>query len=256
MQYLGGKTLIAKQLASVINDYRRPGQEVWDAFCGGLSVTAALEEDGPVYATDVNAALIALYQATASGWRPPAVVTREAYEAAKALPDSDPMKAFCGFGSSFGGKWFGGYAPTRYVEKTATTHGGVSNPVLGSLRMLGRRARDRSITFGCVDFLSVEPGPTDRLIYCDPPYAGTTAYDGAPPLDRALFERRVAEWARFTLVFVSEYDFPLGSEVWSSSASTSVGSGRVHGRTERLYLVTDLPEAERYRRPPLHLWEV
>lgn len=167
VQYLGGKTLIAKQLAAVIADYRRPGQAVWDAFCGGLSVAAALEEEGPVYASDINAPLIALYRAVQGGWRPPAAVSRETYEAAKALPDTDPMKAFCGIGASFGGKWFGGYAPTRYVKKTATTHGGVSNPVLGSLRMLARRARDRSITFEQVDFLSIEPSPTDRLIYCD-----------------------------------------------------------------------------------------
>jgi DNA adenine methylase len=254
VQYLGGKTLIAKALAAVIADYRRPGQAVWDAFCGGLSVTAALEEDGPVYATDINAALIALYQAVQGGWRPPAVVSRATWEAAKALPDSDPMKAFCGFGCSFGGKWFGGYAAPRYVQKTATTHGGVSNPIVSSLRALARRALDRTIQFSAVDFLAVEPGPTERLIYCDPPYAGTTGYDGAPPFDHDRFRARVASWARFTDVFVSEYDFPLGACIWSAPATLKVSGGTGQGRTERLYLVSSVPEDRRYRRPPVHLW--
>jgi DNA adenine methylase len=253
MQYLGGKTLIAKQLAAVILDYRRPGQTVWDAFCGGLSVAAALEEDGPVYATDVNAALIALYQAVQGGWQPPDVVSRDTWQAAKALPDNDPLKAFCGFGCSFGGKWFGGYAAPRYVTPTATTHGGVSNPVVSSLRALSRRALDRTIQFAAVDFLMVMPHRTDRLIYCDPPYAGTTPYDGAPPFDQLRFRARVAGWARYTDVFVSEYDFPLGECIWSAPASLKVSGGTKDPRTERLYLVTSTPEGARYRRPPVHL---
>lgn len=254
MQYLGGKTLIAKQIAAVINEYRRPGQMVWDAFCGGLSVAAALEEEGPVYATDINAALIALYQAVQSGWRPPDTVSRETWQAAKALPDTDPMKAFCGFGCSFGGKWFGGYAPPRWRPKTSTHHGGINNPTVSTTRMLGRRITDRTIHFAAIDFLSVEPGPTERLIYCDPPYAGTTDYDGAPPLDRAIFERRIAAWSRYTLVFVSEYAFPLGECIWSAPTTLKVSGGTGEARTERLYLVTDTPVIERYRRPPVHLW--
>lgn len=55
------------------------------------------------------------------------------------------------------------------------------------------------------------------------------------------------------LVFVSEYDFSLGECIWSSAATLKVSGGTGQERTERLYLVTDLPEAERYRRPPVHL---
>jgi DNA adenine methylase len=254
MQYLGGKTLVAKQLAAVMLDYRRPGQEVWDAFCGGLSVAAALEEDGPVYATDVNAALISLYAAVQGGWQPPDVVSRETWTAAKVLPDSDPLKAFCGFGCSFGGKWFGGYAGPRSSPKTATHHGGtIMNAVVSSLRMLDRRATDRSMTFAVVDFLAVAPRPIESLIYCDPPYAGTTGYDGVPSFDQDAFRARVAEWSRHTDVFVSEYDFPLGACIWSAPATLKVSGGTKGPRTERLYRVSSVPEAERYRRPPIHL---
>jgi len=61
VQYLGGKTRIAKQIAAEIDKVRRPGQLVWDAFCGGLSVSRALMKNGPVLSTDACAPLIALY---------------------------------------------------------------------------------------------------------------------------------------------------------------------------------------------------
>ena len=47
MQYLGGKTRIAKQLAEVIDRVRPKSAWVWDAFCGGLSMSVALSKNGP-----------------------------------------------------------------------------------------------------------------------------------------------------------------------------------------------------------------
>lgn len=109
MQYLGGKTRIAKAIAEIVNAER--GDRVfWEPFCGGLSVSVKLAAHGPGIVSDANPALIALYQAVRDGWDPPGHVSEEEYSAAKALPDSDPRKAFIGFGCSFGGKWFGGYA--------------------------------------------------------------------------------------------------------------------------------------------------
>lgn len=105
MQYLGGKTRIAKQIAAEIDKVRRPGQLVWDAFCGGLSMSRALLKNGPVLSTDACAPLIHLYCAVQNGWGPPSEVSEATYRAAKSLPDTDPMKAFCGFACSFGGKF-------------------------------------------------------------------------------------------------------------------------------------------------------
>lgn len=62
MQYLGGKSRIAKHLAAEIDRVRKPGEWIWEPFCGGLSMTVALSKNGPVWATDANPALIALYQ--------------------------------------------------------------------------------------------------------------------------------------------------------------------------------------------------
>jgi DNA adenine methylase len=227
MQYLGGKTRIAKQLAAVIDRTRKPGQWVWDAFCGGLSMSVALSKNGPVWSTDVNAALINLYLAVQQGWVPPSEVSRETYAAAKSLPDTDPMKAFCGFGCSFGGKWFGGYA--------GGFNGPLTYPELAGRNV--RRSLEKVHSLVQLDFLAREPCPTSALLYLDPPYANTTGYSGAGLFDSKAFIVRAAHWALFTDVFVSEYAFPIGECVWSRESGTTLGAanGTSPRATERLY---------------------
>lgn len=228
MRYLGGKSRIAKHLAAEIDKVRKPGEWIWEPFCGGLSMTVALSKNGPVWATDANPALIALYQAVRDGWDPPNEVSRETYQAAKALPDSDPMKAFCGFGCSFSGKWFGGYA------KSAEGRSYASN---------ARNQLTRHLTFmhtlDCANFLSAVPRPTSMRLYCDPPYRGTTAYDALPSFDSDLFVSRVIGWSRFTDVWVSEYQMPFGQVVWSGEQVTTVSRNKAKyaKATERLYYI-------------------
>lgn len=235
MQYLGGKSKIARWLVAAIRP-RLAGREFWDAFCGGLSVSLALSETGARgLATDANPALIALYQAVAEGWDPPAVVTEDEYRAAKALPDSDPRKAFAGFACSFGGKWFGGYA--RAPKQEGRTYAGAGRTAL--LRDVGALT-ERGVPIALANFLEVEPDPSFAgVLYLDPPYADTTGYNATGPFDHGRFYRRVEAWARCTDVFVSEYAMPAelgGRLVMEFSHDMSVAGGvRKAARVERLY---------------------
>jgi len=228
VQYLGGKSRIAKRVAASVNEIRR-GRLVWEPFCGGLSVSVAL--GGRVLCTDAHPALIALYQAVAAGWDPPATLTEDEYRAARTLPDSDPRKAFAGFGCSFGGKWFGGYA--RANESHPKGYAEISRRrILSNVGELVTRGCE----FACLDFLAVEPHPIDALIYCDPPYAGTTGY--AMTFDVERFRDRVAAWSAFTDVVVSEYAMPWGRVCWEQPVRMSVAGGgqsAMGARTERLY---------------------
>jgi DNA adenine methylase len=180
------------------------------AFGGGL-------------ATDVCAPLIHLYRAVQAGWVPPDRVTAEEYRAARDLPDTDPLKSFAGFGCSFGGKWFAGWARTipgkmdhRYTKR-------------GLLRDVPKvRA------FGIVDFLVETPRPIPLALYLDPPYRGTTSYGAA--FDHDLFWTRAAEWARFTDVWVSEYAAPIGQVVWEKNIPLQASGGtKKNPNTEKLF---------------------
>jgi DNA adenine methylase len=102
MQYLGGKSRIAKEIAQVV----APQGFWWEPFCGGLSVSVQLAKFGPGLVSDANPALISLYTSVARGWLPPEALSLEEWREARRLPDSDPRKAFAGFGCSFGGRYF------------------------------------------------------------------------------------------------------------------------------------------------------
>lgn len=235
MQYLGGKSKIARWLAAAMLPVARD-RPWWDAFCGGLSVSLALAKatgrGGTV--TDANAALISCYRAVASGWDPPGAISEDEYRAARSLPDSDPRKAFVGFGCSFGGKWFAGYA--RAPAQAGRTYAGAARTAL--LRDVGEL-----VAAGCdfmhANFLEIEPEPTDVVLYLDPPYAGTTAYGATGAFDTARFRARVAGWARYTDVFVSEYAMPddLGGRLaMEFTHDMSVAGGvQKDARVERLY---------------------
>lgn len=238
MRYLGGKSRVAKQIASVINPIRA-GRFFWDPFCGGLSVAVALGGAGMV--SDIHPALITLYKETCRGWRPPEVVSFSDWTRARSLPDTDPFKAFAGFACSYGGKWFGGYAENvgpRVVQ---------SGPAAGKVVTDDyARASARKILHQCaelhsrgceieqIDFLDVDPWPDfGGVLYLDPPYrGGVTGY--SMPFDHERFDARVQQWARITDVFVSEYALPYGREVWTRAQRSGINQKQ---QTERLYWV-------------------
>lgn len=223
MQYLGGKSRDAKRLAAVIDNYRQPGRLVWDPFCGGLSMAVALSANGPVFASDIHRPLISLYQCVRAGWVPPTELTEAQYRAARALPDWHPRKAFAGFGCSFSGKWFGGYARGK-INYARAAH----NILLRDAQKAWRLRR--------LDFLAVRPRPTRAILYLDPPYRGTTGYSGTPEFDYSLFLRCVQGWAEHTLVFVSEHPgFPLGGRIWSAEKTRAKLAKP--GAVDCLYLV-------------------
>lgn len=212
MRYMGGKSKIAKAVVELMLNKHPETTRVWDAFCGGLSVAKAFAQAGKqVLASDENLALITTYKAAAAGWDPP-IVAEGLYRAARALPDTDPLKALAGFACSFGGKWFGGFA--RGEGRCFADE--------------GRRALLDDVAhvkdFARIDFLSLpaeaEPG---LLIYCDPPYAGTTGYRQGS-FDHEAFWQRCREWVAVGVpIFVSEYTAPEDfMEVWAREQFSTV----------------------------------
>lgn len=233
MRYLGGKSKISRILVAAIRPHMR-GRAFWDAFCGGLSMSLELSAAaGAGLVTDANPALIALYRAVAAGWNPPELVSLEMYEAAKALPDTDPMKAYVGFGCSFGGKWFGGYARSNKPSGEPRNHANESrrNLLEEVPELVGRKCE-----IACVDFLAVEPKPIGLVLYLDPPYQGTTGYGALSAFDYPKFYQRAIDWSRHTDVFISEYACPVGRCVLEFGHTLSVSGGaESDARTERLY---------------------
>lgn len=197
MRYLGGKSKIRKQIAAFLESLRKPNQVYFEPFVGGGWVLQ--EMSGDRIASDGNKALIAMYQALQDGWIPPDFVSNDEYNQVKLDYDKNsPMLAFCGFGCSFAGKWFGGYARSEGKDCYAATS---KRSLLKQLPLIqGVKFEHR---------LFHEWSPKNALIYCDPPYQGTTQYGAFDGFDHELFWQTIRDWVNNgNTVIVSEYNAP------------------------------------------------
>ncbi len=227
MRYLGGKSQTRNQIAAYLNRIRKPGQPYWEPFVGAGWVLEKIKGQ-PIYASDANAALVFMWQRLQRGWEPPNVVTEEMYQEAKAGRYDAALTAFIGFGCSFGGKWFAGYARGENRNWAQEASNSISQ----------KSNRFEQAIFFCADFLTCYPPESGCLIYCDPPYEDTTAYGAVPPFDHSRFWERVRQLeSGGHTVIVSEYqapdDFsPVVEMVTKTDMHTTSGKDR---RVERLF---------------------
>jgi DNA adenine methylase len=150
------------------------------------------------------------------------------------------IKGFIGFGCSFGGKWFGGYARDN-------RNGGVNFADRAKRGILKKveSFRDNGNQPECLctsyshHHLPRESGPA--VIYCDPPYRGATGYSCSQGFDTAAFNYWVrAMVSRGHRIVISEYahNAPGGAKIlWSQGSRKSIrdASGKPIQTTEILY---------------------
>lgn len=114
MQYMGGKSRIARYIAEIINNTLNGGACFVSLFCGSCSVESKVTGYDRIILNDKHKYLIAMLRGVQAGYELPETITEEQYKAIRADKDADPVLAgFVGFGCSFGGKWFGGYARNK-----------------------------------------------------------------------------------------------------------------------------------------------
>ena len=195
MQYLGGKFRIRKALGKFINKNLK-GRDYYEPFVGAAWVLSEVKAENR-FASDANPWLITMWKALQEGWVPPDEVSEYLYKWYRDnTPVDDPMTAFIGFGCSFSGKWFGGYA-----------RGGPRNFAKNAKSSLCKQivtVKSAQFSFRSYEELS----PRDALIYCDPPYRNTTGYGAIGTFNHDEFWQRVREWSSGNTVLVSEYDAP------------------------------------------------
>ena len=195
MHYFGGKFKISKDLASVLNPITK-GNPFVDLFCGACNVVEKITTASSRTANDNNPYLIALLKAVQDGYEPPACVTREQYNYVMSHLDENPaLSGFVGIGCSFSGGWKNGYAHDNRDHNYATD---ARNTLLRQKPKLG------GVTFTSCDYdkLSI---PIGAVVYCDPPYKGTTNKYYARKFDYDKF----IEWVEANKgkydIYISEY---------------------------------------------------
>lgn len=165
MQYFGGKSRIAKHLAKFIGDELKEGQAFADLFCGSCNVISQVKGGGVRIANDAHKELIAMHKAVQSGKLLPDTVSQDEYYTVKSAGE-DWLKGFVGFGLSFSGKWWGGYARNSRGDDYCAS-------AKNSLLKKHNNMRGVSFVNGSYKDCAV---PDGSLLYCDIPYKETTQY--------------------------------------------------------------------------------
>ena len=227
MQYMGGKSRISKQIAEILNSAIDKDTPFVSLFCGSCAIESKVQADVKIL-NDKHPYLIAMWQALQNGWTPPDVVTKEEYYRVKANMDANPaLTGFVGFGCSFGGKWWGGYAK----DKRGDDYCGQAKR--GLLKDLSGVV---NATFTCLDYKDVEI-PDGAVVYCDPPYANTTGYTFGQ-FDTNEFWKYMRQLSKRCDVYISEESAPDDFEcIWSKekvrTLEKSDNVGRV--KVEKLF---------------------
>lgn len=207
MQYLGGKSRIAKDISGIINQYSQDKTFV-SLFCGACSVESMVVAEHKIL-NDSHPYLIALLKAVQNGYEMPEQLSKEQYYDVKANKNRDmALTGFVGFGCSFGAKWWGGYAAgnsgTNYAKRA-------KNSLLRKMENL------QDAEFLCGDYRNIKISD-GSVVYCDPPYAGTTGYSNSSEFSHEDFWNYMREISKNNIVFISEIHAPDDFEVvWEKS---------------------------------------
>jgi DNA adenine methylase len=243
---MGGKSRISKPISEVISaiprwkiensetncppDFAGGGYNTLvSLFCGSCSVESKVTGYTTKILNDNHEYLIALLNGVKDGYELPEHISEEEYRYIRLHKDEDKvLTGFVGFGCSFGGKWFGGYAR----NKTGT------NYALQSKKSLLKDMESlMSATFLCKDYRNVEL-PAGCVVYADPPYNGTTGY-GKTKFDSDVFWQYMREISKKHIVFISEQNAPSDFiSIWEKpfTRTLDVNKNNQFKVTEKLFI--------------------
>src|SRR5208337_703352 len=138
------------------------------------------------------------------------------------------LRAFVGFGCSNSGKFFGGYA------RDNTDRNYAENAHRSIIKL---RPKIEGVSFSLQSYQDYDETP--ELIYCDPPYEGTTGFTvGTFKTDE--FWKWVREYSRRSIMLVSEYTAPeWATAIWEKTVRTDMNAkdGGKLSRIEKLFTV-------------------
>lgn len=216
MQYFGGKAKIAKELSTFLQSKIQPNQTFVDLFCGSCNVVSKIQAKERI-ANDLHKELIALHIAVQQGQELPKSISEEEYLHMKRNKIMYPswLLAFVGFGCSFAGRYFEGYA-----------RGGTQNYARGANTSINKK----HLTMQDVKFINLNYSevqiPENSFIYCDIPYLSSTKkYSVGSFNHEAFYKYAKQKQSEGHIVYVSEYGHNVPEDwkvVWRHKSNKSI----------------------------------
>lgn len=207
---MGGKYFLSKQISNIIKSSVDPDdvKGYLEPFCGALSVLEKMTDTYECTASDYHPDLIALWKDVQNNsFKPPEYVDESLYHKSKEYKSPNSTKGFIGFGMSFGGKFYAGYADKYKNDKK-------ENYLQEAINSINRKhPKIQNVDFHCKSY--DEWNPKNMVIYCDPPYQNTkfpikyrtdTKYYDI--FDNDKFWNIMRHWSKNNYVFISETTAP------------------------------------------------
>lgn len=204
--YQGGKKRLGKHIYEAIlefeNKYSSEKLDYFEPFCGmcGVTVHFAKNNDRKIEVCDLNADIIEMWKSLKNGWIPSKHCSKEYYNELKNSNVSSAERGFYGVVCSFGGQFFKGCYRTKTKRQ---------NFIEAGIRGVTKAVEIMKNTY----FLDANNycnfTPSNKLIYCDPPYKGNTISSKLfQNFDHDKFWNTMREWSKNNIVVVSEKEAP------------------------------------------------
>jgi DNA adenine methylase len=205
MRYMGGKQRIAKQLLSVMLKYRPLDSQLWvEPFVGGGGMIRNVT--GNRLGADINPYVIKAleYVRDTPLDKIPYWITEHEYEVMRKNKKLDGLTSYVGSSLSFGGKGFDVYARRVRGSKNNIDEG-LKNSIRAKISAAKLKKDIKGVKLLCCAYDELDI-PSKSIVYCDPPYKGTTGYGF--DFDHDKFWKWVERVSKTNRVFVSEYSAP------------------------------------------------
>ena len=232
MKYMGSKRRIAKYILPIILKGRKNNQWYVEPLCGGCNSLDKV--NNPRLANDSNKYLISFLKELQIQipFSPPPIDELE-YKNIQNNKDKYPnwLVGYVGFNLSFGGKFFGGYRRDSI---------GIRNYENEAIRNIRKQQLSlQGIDFRCENYLNLKI-PDNSIIYCDPPYKGTTQYNEKFNYE-AYYKWCIEQKNKGHSVFMSEYEMPDNFTcIWEMDISSNLDVNTKNRRKiEKLFIVKE-----------------
>ncbi len=230
MKYMGSKARIAKPLAKIIQNYidKNNIEYYIEPFVGGANLITEINSKnrlGRDKNKDCIKALMFIKDNIKDIPKNNKEFTEEDYHNIKQNRNRTELESFAGFAYSWGAKWKGGWCRDRKGKRDYVAEA-YRNALKQSPKLQG-------VVLQQGNYTEVMTQPTKTLIYCDPPYVGTTGYKDK------FNHKEFWEWAEArslegNIVLVSEYQAPTGwKSIWQAEINNSLNKAKA---VERLFV--------------------
>lgn len=239
MVYMGSKARLSKYLVPIIQSYITESTVGYlEPFVGGANIIDKIKCDKK-YGLDIHEPLIELLKWVQNMDNElPETISEEEYIQVRDNRDYYPLwyQGLVGFSCGYSAKYFGGFA--RSMKSDGVTP---RNHPSERIRNIKKQRGDlQNIIFQTRDFLKIN-NLNGYVIYCDPPYRGTTKYK-TENFPYEEFYKWCRELSKNNIVLISEYNMPEDFKViWKKEHKVLIDSNREsknkgNKRIEKLFI--------------------